>query len=128
MKKNGLSTEDIKLDLLLEAILRSYGYDLKNYSRTTIKRRVGEFIKSGHYTDITQLINAILHDRELFEKLLFQANGSDIGSHVYQYFYDINGDIKYPLNASSRGYIAFNNASGANPELFLYILEDAFYP
>ncbi len=58
------------------------------------------------------------------EKLLFQMNGKDVGSHVYQYFYDINGDMKYPLNAGSYWYVSFNDIIGF-AELGLAIQSDS---
>ncbi len=58
------------------------------------------------------------------EKILYETNGVNIGSHAYQYFYDLNGNMKYPLNAGSYWYVSFNDMSGF-AELGLAIQSDS---
>lgn len=62
--------EDIELELLLEGIFKRYGYDFRNYSRASIKRRVKHFLaKSGH-ENISGILSKILYDHAFFQKLL----------------------------------------------------------
>jgi chemotaxis protein methyltransferase CheR len=75
-----LSTENIELDLLLEAIFNRYGYDFRDYSHTSILRRVRQFSKLQHIDSIADLIKPVLHDREFAYRLIkcFAINVSDM--------------------------------------------------
>lgn len=62
--------EDIELDLLLEAIFKCYGYDFRNYSRASVKRRVRNFLARTGYKRITDVTSQILYDQDFFQMLL----------------------------------------------------------
>ena len=40
-----IDVEQVEIDLLLEAILRVYGYDFRHYARASLKRRLEGFLK-----------------------------------------------------------------------------------
>lgn len=62
--------EDLELELLLEAVFVRYGYDFRNYSRASVKRRVKHFMASSDYEKVSDIIPALLYRQSVFEKLL----------------------------------------------------------
>jgi chemotaxis protein methyltransferase CheR len=62
--------EQIEIDLLLEAIVRRYGYDFRKYMRETIHRRIGQFLRDFGIVSISVLIGHILRDQKLFFNLV----------------------------------------------------------
>jgi chemotaxis protein methyltransferase CheR len=62
--------EDIELDLLLEAIFRRYGYDFRDYSRASLKRRVKDFLTNSGHEKISDIIAQLLYDHDFFQKML----------------------------------------------------------
>jgi chemotaxis protein methyltransferase CheR len=62
--------EELELDLLLEAVYRQYGYDFRNYARTSLRRRVWKRITDEQLTTISALQDAILHDPGAWERFL----------------------------------------------------------
>ena len=69
MKKSQI--EDIEIKLLLEAILRRYGYDFRNYSGASLKRRIHHHLQLSKCKSISEMIPRLLHDSSFFELLLF---------------------------------------------------------
>ncbi len=62
--------ENIEIEILLEAILKRYGYDFTNYSSASIKRRIKHFLSKTDCSKISELVPRIVHDKKLFESLL----------------------------------------------------------
>lgn len=62
--------EGIELELLLEAIYRRYGHDFRGYSRKHLERRLRQFCAGRKVTSMSELIPAVLHDEQFFERLL----------------------------------------------------------
>ena len=67
---DNIDNENIEVNLLLEAILLKYGYDFKNYARSSMKRRIMHRLALSGLENISELQNKILNDVPLFEKLL----------------------------------------------------------
>lgn len=65
-------TEDIELELLLEGIFKRYGYDFRNYSRASIKRRVKHFLAKIGHEKISEILAPTLYDHAFFQKLLIE--------------------------------------------------------
>lgn len=78
-----INREDLELDLLIEAIYRYYGYDFRNYSKASIKRRVLHHLSKSQEKEIGDLIPAVLRNRERFQQLFF-----DISITVTEMFRD----------------------------------------
>jgi len=53
---------DLELQLLLEAVYRLSGFDLRDYSPATVKRRVTERVRAEGVATITGLLDRVLHD------------------------------------------------------------------
>jgi len=62
--------EALELRLLLEAIHQQYGYDFREYARTSLKRRIWRRITEEGLETISGLQERILHDPEVMERLL----------------------------------------------------------
>ncbi|SEM81461.1 chemotaxis protein methyltransferase CheR [Mesobacillus persicus] len=61
--------EKLEIELLLEGIFRHYGFDFRNYSYSSIQRRVWHRIKNEKIESITALLDRVLHDPSMMEKL-----------------------------------------------------------
>ena len=57
--------QQIEIDLLLEAIVRRYGYDFRKYIRETLDRRIGQFLRDFGIASIGVLIG---HDAPALDK------------------------------------------------------------
>ena len=66
-----MELNDIELDLLLDGLYRAHGFDFRNYSRPSIKRRVLELVRSENVPTISALQDKVFHDRECRNRFLF---------------------------------------------------------
>lgn len=62
--------EDLEIDLLLEAIIRRYGYDFRNYARSSLKRRILHRMEITNLTSISDMLFPIIHDELFFDDFL----------------------------------------------------------
>ncbi len=75
--------EKIEIELLIQAIYLKYGYDFRDYSKASRRRRIlGRLSKSGLST-ISEMQHKLLHDPVFFEKLLL-----DLTVNVSEMFRD----------------------------------------
>jgi len=58
----GPGVTDLELQLLLEAVYRVSGFDLRDYAPATVKRRVAERVRAEGAATITGLLERVLHD------------------------------------------------------------------
>jgi len=65
-------TEDIEIDLLLEAMFQSYGYDFRDYARTSVRRRIRKALADSDCEKITEMTSKLLYDKAFFTWLLNQ--------------------------------------------------------
>lgn len=75
--------ENVEVDLLLEGVFRLYGYDFRNYSRASLKRRVRHRMELDSLGSVSELLARVMHDRASFENLL-----SDLSIPVTEMFRD----------------------------------------
>ena len=71
-----LELEEIQLSLLLEAILKRYGYDCTGYTKSSLKRRVRDFILKESLEHYYDLIKRVIADEAYFYKFLSQLTVS----------------------------------------------------
>ena len=64
------SVEALELDLLLEAAFRRYGYDFRDYARTSLRRRIANIMRHEGAATISALQEKVLHDRQCWERFL----------------------------------------------------------
>lgn len=66
---------DLELNLLLDAILRFSGLDFRDYSQSTLKRRVAERLRDEKVNTISGLQERVLHDPAAFARFVFAMSG-----------------------------------------------------
>ena len=62
--------KDIEIRLLLEAINEQYGYDLREYARASLERRIDKALRDFHFKTISYLQERVLHDPAVMRRLL----------------------------------------------------------
>jgi chemotaxis protein methyltransferase CheR len=65
-----VKTEDIELELLLEALHRKYHYDFRSYARAALKRRLSHAKDRLQCQSLSQLQDRVLHDPAVLPQLL----------------------------------------------------------
>lgn len=68
------AVEDLELRLLLEGIYQRYGYDFRDYARSSIRRRVWRRVTEEHLTTISGLQERILYDPACMDRLLLDLS------------------------------------------------------
>ena len=66
--------QQIEIDLLLQAIYLKYGYDFRNYSRASIKRRILKRLSLSGLDSISAMQQRLLYDAAFFEQLLLDLS------------------------------------------------------
>ncbi|MBA2564736.1 MAG: protein-glutamate O-methyltransferase CheR [Gemmatimonadetes bacterium] len=62
--------EEIEIDLLADGVFRQYGYDFRNYARSSLRRRVREAARAEKVATVSELQAKVLHDPACMERLL----------------------------------------------------------
>jgi len=62
--------EDIEVDLFLEAVFRRYGYDFRDYSKASMKRRVMRLLSNTGHASVSAMIPELMRDEEFFSLAL----------------------------------------------------------
>ena len=76
-------TQNIELELLLQAVYLKYGYDFRNYSKAHLKRRIYQRLKLSGLNTISELQNKVLWDNEFYRIFL-----QDLSINVTEMFRD----------------------------------------
>jgi chemotaxis protein methyltransferase CheR len=69
-----LETEALELQLLLEGVYRQYGFDFREYAPASLKRRVWRRVQAEGAGTIAGLLERVLHDPEVMERLLLDLS------------------------------------------------------
>jgi len=69
-----LDLETLELQLLLEGIYRHYGFDFREYAPASLKRRVWRRVHAEHAQTIAGLLERVLHDPLVMERLLLDLS------------------------------------------------------
>jgi chemotaxis protein methyltransferase CheR len=64
------SLEDIEISLLLEGLYRAHGFDFREYSRASIKRRIIELMRAEKLETVSAFQDKVLHDAPCLERFL----------------------------------------------------------
>ena len=72
--KAEMGLEDIEIDLLLEGIYRAHGFDFRDYSRASIKRRILEVIRAENVQTVSAFQDKVLHDNACLERFLLRLS------------------------------------------------------
>lgn len=68
------TNENIEIQLLLQAIYMKYGYDFRNYSKASIKRRILQSLSRSELTTISEMQHRVLYDEQFFSSLLMNLS------------------------------------------------------
>lgn len=63
-------TTNLEVELLIEAIYSKYHYDFRQYSRSSLRRRLEQALIKYDLSNISEIQAKILHDEEFFSKLI----------------------------------------------------------
>src|SRR5712692_6791448 len=66
--------EEIEIDLLVEGVYRQYGFDFRDYARSSLRRRVRNAVQAERVETISALQERVLHDRGCFERFLLSVS------------------------------------------------------
>jgi chemotaxis protein methyltransferase CheR len=69
-----LDLETLELKLLLEGVYRQYGFDFREYAPASLKRRVWRRVNAEQAGTISGLLERVLHDPEVMERLLLDLS------------------------------------------------------
>jgi chemotaxis protein methyltransferase CheR len=69
-----LDLETIELRLLLEGVFRQYGFDFREYAPASLKRRVWRRVRAERVETISGLLERVLHDPDVMERLLLDLS------------------------------------------------------
>jgi len=69
-----LETETLELQLLLEGVYRQYGFDFREYAPASLKRRVWRRVHAEGTETISGLLERVLHDPDVMERLLLELS------------------------------------------------------
>jgi chemotaxis protein methyltransferase CheR len=69
-----LDLETIELQLLLEGVYRQYGFDFREYAPASLKRRVWRRVDAEGAGTIAGLLDRVLHDPQVMERLLLDLS------------------------------------------------------
>jgi chemotaxis protein methyltransferase CheR len=64
------SIEALELDLLLEAVYRRFGYDFRDYARTSMRRRTANIMRNEGVRSVSGLQERVLHDPSVWDRCL----------------------------------------------------------
>jgi chemotaxis protein methyltransferase CheR len=64
------SLQDIEIDLLLEGLYRAHGFDFRDYSRGSLKRRILELMLAEKLETVSAYQDQILHHADCLERFL----------------------------------------------------------
>jgi len=78
-----VDTQNIELQLLLQAIYLKYGYDFRSYAKASVRRRIEHGMKREGIERISELQHQLLYDVRFFERLLL-----DLSVNVTEMFRD----------------------------------------
>ena len=66
--------ESVEVGLLLEGVFRVYGFDFREYSPASLKRRLARRIEAEGLTSVSALQERVLHDPACMERLLLDLS------------------------------------------------------
>jgi len=72
--KREISDENLEISLLLDAIYRKYGYDFRDYSNASIKRRILRRLSLSGLGNISEMQHKIIYDESFFTELLLDLS------------------------------------------------------
>jgi len=75
--------EALEIDLLVQALYEAYGFDFRQYSRPSLRRRIWRRVDAEGLVTVTGLLERVLHDQRAVQRLI-----SDLSVSVSAMFRD----------------------------------------
>jgi len=69
-----LALEEVEVQLLTEGIYRHYGFDFRDYSLPSLRRRIWKRVYAEGLSTISGLLEKVLHDPQCMERLLLDLS------------------------------------------------------
>ena len=66
--------ERVEIELLLEGMYRRYGFDFRSYAYASVRRRLWKRIEAEGLTTISALLERVLHDAEMMDRVLMDLS------------------------------------------------------
>jgi chemotaxis protein methyltransferase CheR len=66
----GVATEDLELELLLEALYQRFGADFRGYARPVLRRKLGELMRTQGLATLSGLQEKLLHESATLSAVL----------------------------------------------------------
>jgi chemotaxis protein methyltransferase CheR len=63
--------EEIEIEALLEGVYRKYGYDFREYARSSLRRRIRQSVRAEGLASVSALQERVLRDAAWLERFLF---------------------------------------------------------
>ena len=70
------TVQDMEIQILLDALHQRYGYDFRNYSKVSLKRRILRCLSMCEFQNISEIIPKLLHDRLFLHRLIHELTVS----------------------------------------------------
>jgi chemotaxis protein methyltransferase CheR len=84
INESGIELSDENVEMILNDIVSSYGYDFTNYSRASLKRRVSRLISNDRFTSFAEFRFRVKSDKEYFNHFV-----EEITVNVTEMFRDV---------------------------------------
>jgi len=129
MERNDI--EQLELDLLVEAILKRYGYDFRQYAGASLKRRVKSHLEKTSEQSISALTSVILHDDARFQALLFDISVTVTEMFRDPWFFNILRDKVLPFLETFPFINIWVAGCSTGEEVYslaILLMEQALYP
>lgn len=78
-----MDIEELEIDLLVDAMLKRYGYDFRGYARASLSRRIKKGMEEAELHRISELIPQLIHDNDFFKRFV-----RNLSVHVTEMFRD----------------------------------------
>jgi len=66
-----LDVKGLEIDLLVEGIYRTTGFDFREYEPQSLERRILDRLRAEELRSVPRLLERILHDRGCMSRLLY---------------------------------------------------------
>ena len=89
--------ERTEIELLLEGVFRTYGFDFRSYAYASIRRRLWKRVASEGLRTLSELQGRVLHDRDAMERLLLDLSVNVTSMFRDPPFYQTFRNVVIPL-------------------------------
>src|SRR5690242_21913164 len=86
-KETNSRLEDLEVDLFLEAMLRYYGYDFRDYDPGVVRRRIREGMLAGRVSTVSRFQEKVLRQPAFLERFLRSFSSAGLAMFSDHEFY-----------------------------------------